>query len=70
MKTVICKTNGISSVSDASGHALHTHLNKVPQKGKEYRVTGELTFDGVIYYLLMGFGIKTAFRSDKFQDCL
>lgn len=69
MKTVICKNNSVSSVSDASGHTLHNETIKVPQKGKEYRVTGELSFNGVIYYLLMGFGIKTAFKSDKFQDC-
>lgn len=68
MKTVICRDSSILRVSDAFGRALPTTTAKRPEKGSSYRVTGEMIIDGILYYLLMGFGIKTAFRADKFQD--
>lgn len=70
VKTVVCQNNMISSVQNALGCSMPNEKVKAPQKGKEYRVTGELTFNGIVYYLLMGFGIKIAFRSDKFQDAV
>jgi hypothetical protein len=70
MKTVTCKNSSISGVSDVSGHSMSLIGEKVPERGKDYRVTGEISFNGILYYLLMGFGIKTAFRADKFQDAV
>lgn len=68
MKVVTCNNGAISGVLNAAGHSVSGSFEKVPEKGKQYRVTGEITFNGIIYYLLMGFGIKTAFKADKFQD--
>lgn len=68
MKTVICQNSSIASICDASGNALPNASVKAPERGKSYTVTGEITLKGIVYYLLMGFGIKTAFKADKFQD--
>ena len=68
MKTVICNNNSMARVTDANGNILPPSNVKAPEKGKPYRVTGEIHFAGYLYYFLMGFGIKTAFKSDNFED--
>lgn len=68
MKTVICNSNLIARVSDANGNTLLKPHIKVPEKGKPYTVTGEYRQNGFLYYFLMGFGIKTVFKSELFQD--
>lgn len=68
MKTVICNTNCIAGIADASGNNLPKETIKAPEKGKPYRVTGEYRANGLLYYFLMGFGIKTVFKADLFQD--
>lgn len=68
MKTVICQTSCIAGIADPSGKKLPKAVVEAPKKGKEYRVTGEYRSNGFLYYFLMGFGIKTVFKSDMFQD--
>ncbi len=68
MKTVICHNAAIAGIYDAFGNLLPNATVKAPERGKSYTVTGEITIKGIVYYLLMGFGIKTAFKADKFQD--
>lgn len=68
MKTVIFNSNHIAGIADASGNKLPKETVKVPEKGREYRVTGEYRANGFLYYFLMGFGIKTVFKADLFQD--
>ena len=68
MKTVIFNSNVISGVSDVSGKNLPNTTFKAPEKGKNYTVTGEYRANGFLYYFLMGFGIKTVFKSDLFKD--
>lgn len=66
MKTVNCIGHP-GKIIDQTGKALNVEI-KAPEKGKPYRVTGEYRWNGLLYYFLMGFGIKTAYRADLFTD--
>lgn len=68
MKTVIFNHTYNGGVADQDGNKLAQSSVKLPEKGKEYRVTGEYRANGLLYYFLMGFGIKTVFKADLFQD--
>lgn len=68
MKAVICNTPPVSIVTDGNGNRVPLSKIKAPERGKHYRATGEYRANGFLYYFLMGFGIKTVFRADHFQD--